>query len=89
MKNYLFKVMLRACVCPQVCPCDWQFFKFHMEYVENEPIKGWSQTIAQSSDPCYHPLNNTYNTFKTTTQHVILSYSLKNSKCEINRNGDS
>lgn len=44
--NYLFKVVLWACVCSQVCSCHWQFFKFHMEYVENESIKSWSQTIA-------------------------------------------
>lgn len=44
--NYLFKVVLWACVCSQVCSCHWQFFKFHMEYVENKSIKSWSQTIA-------------------------------------------
>lgn len=86
MKAYLFKVVLRACVCPQVWPCDWQFFKFHMEYVENEAIKGWSQTIAQSSDSCYHSLNNTYMCEKSFST-LSFSYSLKNCKCEVNLTG--
>lgn len=55
----LFKVVLWAGVCPQVRSCHRQLFQFHVEYIENEPVQSWSETVAQPSNSCYHSLDDT------------------------------
>ena len=59
MTTHLLEVVLRAGVRPHICPRHRQLFQLHVEYVEDEAVQSWAQTVAQPADPCYPSLDDT------------------------------